>query len=90
MAAPRSSSCLNHSMLRAWRTKPRSSVRKFIDKPHQFWILPLFFLVLGPVIIVSDVVKGNFGWRMVVNVTLVAVIGSWLFLWLRRPTSHDR
>lgn len=77
-------------MLRDWRTKPRSSVRDFIDKPYQFWILPLVFLVLAPIAIVSDLVIGNFGWRMVVNATLVAGIGLWLVRWLRRPTKHDR
>lgn len=77
-------------MLRTWRTKPRSSVRDVINKPYQFWVLPLLFLVLGPVVIVGDLVKGNFGWRLVLYLTMVAVIGSWLVLWLRRPTRPDR
>ena len=65
-------------------------MRDFIDEPYQFWIEPLVFLVLAPIVMVSDLVKGNFGWRMVVNATLVAGIGRWLVLWLRRPTKHDR
>ena len=68
-----------------WHSRPRHRVREVLTGPHQFWVLPLVYVVLGTLLVLRDILLREADRTTLVNVLLMTIIVASFILWLRRP-----